>query len=118
MFEIKSRDVTSKYQAESDDVKLLKQLKLSIFQVYLNFPSPVAYGFLCEGLECSMFQMKLVEEGVYLATTLRNFRLPKDCTCLLDSPHAVQCMEYAVIMLNDVNVTELLKEPHSGRRNK
>ncbi|KAL9540708.1 hypothetical protein MBANPS3_009530 [Mucor bainieri] len=97
MFEVKRPDVTSKYQAESEHVKLLKQLKQSIdFQVYLNVPSPVAYGFLCEGLECSMFQVKLVEEGVYLATTLRNFRLPRDCTCLLDIPRAVECMEYAV----------------------
>lgn len=49
-FEVKRPNIESKYQAENDYVKLLKQLKVSIdYQVKLNIMSPVAFGVHCEG---------------------------------------------------------------------
>jgi hypothetical protein len=48
--EMKRMNTTSKYQAEDDFVKLMKQQKLSVdTQLGLGVRSPVSYGLLCEG---------------------------------------------------------------------
>ncbi|KAG1037850.1 hypothetical protein G6F43_012773 [Rhizopus delemar] len=56
--------------------------------------SPVAFGVHCEGFDCSFIQMKVIEDGIYLATTLRKFKLPKNTSSLLDVPRVVECFEY------------------------
>lgn len=49
--EVKKEKAESKYQVESDFVKLMKQMKTSIDkQLQMGVQSPVSFGLLCEGL--------------------------------------------------------------------
>ncbi|KAF1800432.1 hypothetical protein V8B55DRAFT_1566726 [Mucor lusitanicus] len=97
VLEVKRPTATSKYQAENDHVELLKQMKTSIdFQVKLFIKSPVSFGVLCQGFECFLFKMMLAEDGIYLATQLRKFRLPEDPTSLTDVPRVVESINYAI----------------------
>ncbi|KAL9550407.1 hypothetical protein MBANPS3_004735 [Mucor bainieri] len=97
LFEIKRPNATSKYQPESDYAKLLKQMKAALdLEIKLSIKSPVSFGVLCEGFDCCLFRMSLVEDGIYLTTALRKFRLPQDLTTLTEVPRAVEVISYAI----------------------
>lgn len=51
------------------------------------------------GFDCSFIQMKVIEDGIYLATTLRKFKLPKNTSSLLDVPRVVECFEYMLVSI-------------------
>lgn len=57
--EVKRPLQESKYQAESDFVKLMKQMKSSLdFQYQMGLRDPFSLGLLCEGFRCSLFKMR------------------------------------------------------------
>ncbi|KAI8378578.1 hypothetical protein BD560DRAFT_421851 [Blakeslea trispora] len=76
--EVKKEKAESKYQVESDFVKLMKQMKTSIDkQLQMGVQSPVSFGLLCEGFDCSFYKMVLAVEGVYLPVMIRELSLVK-----------------------------------------
>ncbi|KAG2230277.1 hypothetical protein INT48_009476 [Thamnidium elegans] len=94
----------SKYQAEDDFVKLCKHMKYSIDnQAAMAIEASVALGLLCEGFVCSIMKMTLVEEGVYLPVTLRNFRLRKSESELISLPRAMECLNFVLVCINAYN---------------
>lgn len=49
--EVKRNEIDSKYQAESDFVKLMKQMKFAVDQqLKIGVKSPISFGLLCEGI--------------------------------------------------------------------
>ncbi|KAI9487052.1 MAG: hypothetical protein EXX96DRAFT_472774 [Benjaminiella poitrasii] len=87
----------SKYQVEDDLCKLLKQMKDSIdTQAKIGIENPTAMGLLCEGFVCSLIEMTLVEEGIYLPVTLRKFKLPESNMDIMGIPRAVECLFFVL----------------------
>ncbi|KAI8338223.1 hypothetical protein BC941DRAFT_424941 [Chlamydoabsidia padenii] len=94
--EVKRPLVSSKYQAEDDFTKLMKHLKTSInIQIKLGIQEPVSIGVLCEGFDCSMYEMKLIEEGIYLPVLVCSFCLVKDNLSLMNLVGAVEAFTLA-----------------------
>lgn len=102
-FEVKRPNITSRHQEENDYVKLLKKLLVSLnYRVQETIPSPVTFGVLCEGFECSLVRMHLVEDGIYLATTVREFRFPRTTSSLSEIPTVIECFHFMLEELEKV----------------
>ncbi|KAI8063357.1 uncharacterized protein B0P05DRAFT_623423 [Gilbertella persicaria] len=74
--EVKRPDTVSKCQPESDFVKLMKHMKNSADQqLCLGVTNPLSLGLLVEGLHCTLFQMMILADGVYVPTAIKDFSL-------------------------------------------
>ncbi|OBZ80534.1 hypothetical protein A0J61_11417, partial [Choanephora cucurbitarum] len=89
--EVKRNEIDSKYQAESDFVKLMKQMKFAVDQqLKIGVKSPISFGLLCEGFSCEFFTMKLAVEGIYLPVLTRQFSLVQNVGDLVHVPAIVE----------------------------
>ncbi|KAL0139402.1 hypothetical protein V8B55DRAFT_1438176 [Mucor lusitanicus] len=73
------------HQEEEDHVKLLKHMQFSInSQAKLGITNLVSFGQLCEEFCCCLYEMKLLEEGIYVSSCLRKFQLVEDPSMILN----------------------------------
>ncbi|GAA5798539.1 hypothetical protein HPULCUR_003944 [Helicostylum pulchrum] len=71
--EVKRPTQESKYQPEDNFTKLLKTVKSSYDrQLVLGIKDPVALGLLCEGFACSLFEMNLRADGIYMPVMIKS----------------------------------------------
>ncbi|KAG1358321.1 hypothetical protein G6F62_000803 [Rhizopus arrhizus] len=91
--ELKRPDCDSKYQKEDDFCKLMKQMKISVDrQIKLKMANPISFGLLCEGYNCSMYQMSLVNDGIYLPVMVKRFSLVENESHLMNIPMIVEAL--------------------------
>ncbi|KAI8378552.1 hypothetical protein BD560DRAFT_325196, partial [Blakeslea trispora] len=91
--DIKGLHYTFKYQIGSDFVKLMKQMKTSIDkQLQMGVQSPVSFGLLCEGFDCSFYKMVLAVEGVYIPVMIRELSLVKNRAGSINVPSVVETL--------------------------
>ncbi|KAG1294133.1 hypothetical protein G6F60_006049 [Rhizopus arrhizus] len=91
--ELKRPDCDSKYQKEDDFCKLMKQMKTSVDrQIKLKMANPISFGLLCEGFNCSMYQMSLVNDGIYLPVMVKRFSLVENESNLMNIPLIVEAL--------------------------
>ncbi|OBZ82105.1 hypothetical protein A0J61_09845, partial [Choanephora cucurbitarum] len=88
--EVKRPDTSSKYQPEDDFVKLMKLMKASVDE-QLNFgvETPTSLGLLIEGFKCTLFEMTLSFDGVYLPIAFARFSLAEEIHQLVLLPSAI-----------------------------
>ncbi|KAG1041008.1 hypothetical protein G6F43_012186 [Rhizopus delemar] len=88
--EVKRPETSSKYQPEDDFVKLMKLLKRSVDdQLYLGVKTPTSLGLLVEGFKCTLFEMRLVGDGVYMPMAFSRFSLVEEEHQLVLLPSAI-----------------------------
>ncbi|ORY98245.1 hypothetical protein BCR43DRAFT_457584 [Syncephalastrum racemosum] len=93
-FEIKSPNNLSDAEAESDLVKLGKEMKAALDRlVDLGLTNPVVGGVLVNGYAVSIFTMQLAAEGVYLMSTLVDFHLLRRPTDIMLLPRIVESVQ-------------------------
>ncbi|KAI9478527.1 MAG: hypothetical protein EXX96DRAFT_484329, partial [Benjaminiella poitrasii] len=96
--ELKRPVCKSIYREENDFVKLLKLMKASVDdQVAVGMANPMSLGLQCEGFKCSLYQMRLNQEGIYLATCARKFLLIENQSMILNTIPEVEVFGYIKI---------------------
>jgi hypothetical protein len=87
-------------QPEDDFSKLMKQMKASINQqVILGVHNPLSFGLLSVGYSCSLYQMKLYEDGVYIPTMIKRFKLPENEGDMSLIPGAVEAFFFVKVCI-------------------
>ncbi|KAI8978951.1 hypothetical protein BDB01DRAFT_844005 [Pilobolus umbonatus] len=98
--ERKRPGVSSRYQPESDYTKLLKQMKVSVDdQLCLGIKNPASLGLLLEGFKGTLFQMKLLAEGIYLPIAVERFSLVEEIYELVHLPRMVEALYHVKLEL-------------------
>ncbi|KAG1488552.1 hypothetical protein G6F45_012179 [Rhizopus arrhizus] len=98
--EVKRPKTSSKYQPEDDIVKLMKLLKRSVDdQLYLGVETPTSLGLLIEGFKCTLFEMRLVGDGVYMPMAFSRFSLVEEEHQLIHLPSAIDAFCFVKVML-------------------
>ncbi|KAI8357865.1 hypothetical protein EDC96DRAFT_465202 [Choanephora cucurbitarum] len=88
--EVKRPDTSSKYQPEDDFVKLMKLMKASIDeQLTFGVETPTSLGLLIEGFKCTLFEMTLSFDGVYMPIAFARFSLVEEIHQLVLLPSAL-----------------------------
>ncbi|EPB90256.1 hypothetical protein HMPREF1544_02942 [Mucor circinelloides 1006PhL] len=91
--EIKRPSTQSKYQAEDDYVKLLKEMKGSIDnQLLLGIENPSSLGLLVEGFTCTLFCPVLLTDGVYCPIAVKRFHLVGEIYEMINLPSIVEVL--------------------------
>ncbi|KAI8351151.1 hypothetical protein BD560DRAFT_409369 [Blakeslea trispora] len=89
--EVKRPGESSRYQKETDYVKLLKEMKSSIDkQINMGLASLFSFGLLVEGFRCTLYMMRIEEEGVYMPKTIKRFSLLQDIEDAVNVPAMVE----------------------------
>lgn len=74
-------------------MKLLKQMKDSIDkQADWGFTSPFSFGLLVEGLRCSLYMMKIMEEGMYMPIMVKKIMLIQEIEDAVHIPAMVKSL--------------------------
>ncbi|CAO0800133.1 unnamed protein product [Mucor circinelloides] len=118
--EVKRLETTSKYQSEGDCAKLMKQRKGSVDeQLCLGVQNPSSLGLLVEGFHCTLFQMMLLADGVYMPMAINRFSLIEQSHHLVHLPSIVEAFYFVECELNNfvvkVNEKETNEEKRIGR---
>ncbi|KAI8077281.1 uncharacterized protein B0P05DRAFT_597268 [Gilbertella persicaria] len=93
--EIKRPEATSKYQLEDDYAKLMKLMKGSLDdQLCLGVKDPLSLGLLVEGFKCTLFQMRLPADGIYMPMAFERFSLVEELHQLVHLPSIVEALYY------------------------
>ncbi|KAG0820448.1 hypothetical protein G6F16_012642 [Rhizopus arrhizus] len=91
--EVKRPEITSKYQPEDDYTKLMKQMKGSVDdQLCLGSKNPTSLGLLVEGFKGTLFQMKLLADGIYMPMAFERFSLVEEIHQLVHLPAIVEAL--------------------------
>ncbi|KAG0823109.1 hypothetical protein G6F19_011030 [Rhizopus arrhizus] len=91
--EVKRPEMKSKYQPEDDFTKLMKQMKGSVDdQLCLGSKNPTSLGLLVEGFKCTLFQMKLLADGIYMPMAFERFSLVEEIHQLVHLPAIVEAL--------------------------
>ncbi|KAG1515116.1 hypothetical protein G6F52_009758 [Rhizopus delemar] len=91
--EVKRPEITSKYQPEDDYTKLMKQMKGSVDdQLCLGSKNPTSLGLLVEGFKGTLFQMKLLADGIYMPMAFERFSLVEEIHQLVHLPGIVEAL--------------------------
>ncbi|KAL0582428.1 hypothetical protein ABG067_007717, partial [Albugo candida] len=89
---------TSKYQAESDFVKIMKQMKRSINkQIDQMIKNPVSFALLVQGFKCRLFKMTLVEDGIYLPVLVKKFKLVEGIEDMVNVPAIAESLYFVKV---------------------
>ncbi|KAG2211172.1 hypothetical protein INT47_006291 [Mucor saturninus] len=117
---VKRPETTSRYQPETDYAKLMKQLKGSVDeQLYLGVQNPSSLGLLVEGFDCTLFQMFLLADGVYIPMAINRFSLVEQNHYFLQFPSIVEAFYFVKCELNKfvvrVNEKKTSEEKKIGR---
>lgn len=117
---MKRPDTTSKYQSEDDFTKLMKQMKGSVDeQLCLGVQNPLSLGLLVEGFDCTLFQMMLLADGVYMPIAITRFFLVKESHHLVHLPSIVKAFYFVKCELKNfvakVNAKKTDEEKRIGR---
>ncbi|KAL7313116.1 hypothetical protein PS15m_006900 [Mucor circinelloides] len=116
--EIKRPSTQSKYQAEDDYVKLLKEMKGSIDnQLLLGIENPSSLGLLVEGFTCTLFCTVLLTDGVYCPIAVKRFHLVGEIYEMINLPSIVEVLTFVKIEL-DKFAEEVVKKRKRGERKK
>ncbi|KAG2203614.1 hypothetical protein INT47_011708, partial [Mucor saturninus] len=110
--EVKRPQTTSAYQPEDDYVKLMKQLKDSIHkQLYLGVENPNSLGLLVEGYTCTLFQMMLFADGIYMPMAIDRFSLVEGSHHLVHLPSIDESFRFVkVLIANKKIITTVVNE--------
>ncbi|RCI02561.1 hypothetical protein CU098_011934, partial [Rhizopus stolonifer] len=93
--EIKRPEAASKYQLEDDYAKLMKLMKGSLDdQLCLGVKDPLSLGLLVEGFKCTLFQMRLPADGIYMPMAFERFSLVEELHQLVHLPSIVEALYY------------------------
>ncbi|KAG1274970.1 hypothetical protein G6F66_012870 [Rhizopus arrhizus] len=93
--EVKRPEITSKYQPEDDYTKLMKQMKGSVDdQLRLGSKNPTSLGLLVEGFKGTLFQMKLLADGIYMPMAFERFSLVEEIHQLVHLPAIVETLYF------------------------
>ncbi|KAI8356593.1 hypothetical protein EDC96DRAFT_484054 [Choanephora cucurbitarum] len=96
--EIKRPGQTSKYQPEDDLTKLLKQMKHSVDeQLFLGVKAPKSLGLLVEGFDCFLYQMIVLEDGIYFPMMIKSFCLVRRVDEMIWMPTIVECLTFVKV---------------------
>ncbi|KAG1138949.1 hypothetical protein G6F37_013237 [Rhizopus arrhizus] len=91
--EVKRPEMKSKYQPEDDFTKLMKQMKTSVDdQLCLGSKNPTSLGLLVEGFKGTLFQMKLLADGIYMPMVFERFSLVEEIHQLVHLPGIVEAL--------------------------
>lgn len=91
--EVKRPNTSSKYQAESDYVKLLKEMKSSIdLQITLGVSTPLSIGLHVEGFRCELYTMSIKENGIYIPIFMKAFYLIENMEQAIHIPAVVESL--------------------------
>ncbi|KAI8047048.1 uncharacterized protein B0P05DRAFT_567014 [Gilbertella persicaria] len=94
--EVKRPGETSKYQKESDYVKLMKEMKDSLDkQIDLGLESPFSFGLLVEGFRCVLYMMRIKEQGLYMPMMIKKFSLIEEVEDAVNIPAMVESLMFA-----------------------
>ncbi|KAI8638381.1 hypothetical protein BD408DRAFT_477679 [Parasitella parasitica] len=92
---MKRPGATSKYQPEDDFTKLMKQMKGSVDdQLCLGAKIPTSLGLLIEGFTGTLFQMKLLADGIYMPVAFNCFSLVEEIHQLVHLPSIVEALYF------------------------
>ncbi|KAI7900863.1 uncharacterized protein BX663DRAFT_532229 [Cokeromyces recurvatus] len=98
--DVKKSETTSKYQPEDDYTKLMKQMKGSVDdQLYYGAKNPTCPGLLIEGFKCTLFQMKLLSDGIHMSTASERFFLVEKIHQLVHLPSIVEAVYYVKVLI-------------------
>ncbi|KAI7899592.1 uncharacterized protein BX663DRAFT_576921 [Cokeromyces recurvatus] len=98
--EVKRPETTSKYQPEDDYAKLMKQMKGSVDeQLCLGVQNPSSLGLLVEGFDCTLFQMMLLADGVYMPMAINRFSLIEQSHHLVHLPSIVEAFYFVKVLI-------------------
>ncbi|KAI8331652.1 hypothetical protein BD560DRAFT_341431, partial [Blakeslea trispora] len=98
--EVKRPNINSKHQPEDDFVKLMKLMKGSIdAQLYSGVEIPTSLGLLVEGYKCTLFEMTLASDGIYLPIAIARFSLVEEVHQLVLLPLAIDVFCFVKVML-------------------
>ncbi|KAG2237313.1 hypothetical protein INT48_009046, partial [Thamnidium elegans] len=104
--EVKRPEATSKYQPEDDYTKLMKEMKCSVdTQLRLGVLNPTSLGVLVEGFKCTLFQMKLVSDGIYMPVAFDRFSLVKEIHQLVNLPSVVEAFYFVKVLIAKNNLS-------------
>lgn len=120
--EVKRPETTRKYQPEGDYAKLMKQMKGSVDeQLCLGVQNPSSPGLLVEGIlsfcmsrpkknmlsntdtligfHCTLFQMMLPADGVYMPMAINRFSLIEQSHHLVHLPSIVEAFYFVKVLI-------------------
>ncbi|KAI8090455.1 hypothetical protein BDF21DRAFT_333601 [Thamnidium elegans] len=104
--EVKRPEATSKYQPEDDYTKLMKEMKCSVdTQLRLGVLNPTSLGVLVEGFKCTLFQMKLVSDGIYMPVAFDRFSLIEEIHQLVNLPSVVEAFYSVKVLIAKNNLS-------------
>lgn len=102
--EVKRPGQSSRYQAEDDFVKLLKQMKdIMNKQIDIGFTKPFSFGLLVEGFRCKLYMMKIVEDGIYMPFIIKKISLMEDVKDAVNIPAMTECLMFVKTKLATID---------------
>ncbi|KAG1046700.1 hypothetical protein G6F43_010826 [Rhizopus delemar] len=117
--EVKRPGAHSKYQPEDDYTKLMKLMKKSVDdQLYLGLKDLMSLGLLIEGFKCTLFQMKLLADGIYMPMAFDRFSLVEEDHQLALLPSVVDAFYFSELrkfVEEEANKKRTTEERRAGR---
>lgn len=124
--EMKKPEITSKYQAEDDQTRLMKQMKDSVdahlclelkafpllafgLKIYSHFARRLLKKNTVSNVDnlirfrCTLFRMKLVTDGIYVSVAIDRFFLVEEFRQLIHLPSIVEAFYFVKVLIVNQN---------------